>query len=666
MTSQPQEPAISLKNQAMSAYLEQDFTRTLDYLQQILAIEPDNIDALVMSGEIWLRADQPGKAINLLDRAVQVKPDHALAWYNLGFALQKIGEWDLAEKAIDACLKLDGKIAKAHFIKGNIYRHRGLYPEAIEAYKDSLRIDETYPDAWNNLGLSLSETDHLEEAAGAYLNALKHDYTLVSAHSNLGILLLQVGQLAGARRACERALEMDPNNHFSYNTLGSIYSQFGQHDEAIKCFRKAMEIKPDFWMGHSNLLFCTLHRDGTKLDEVFKLHQEWYEAHGKKHVRPNVTFKNTKDPNRRLRVGFVSGDFRSHPVGYFILNTVRKIYEESPFDLYLYANQFEMGPDYFAKEFQRLAGDKWRPIWEETTEKLLAQIEADEIDILFDLTGHNSRHRLDVFCARAAPVQVTWAGYMATTGVPQMDWLLGDKVQTPAEDQAFYSERLYQMPDSFICYTPPPDAPPLKGVPPFDENGYISFSSFNKPTKVTERTIRLWADIMRQVPESRLLMKFSGLADQEITKFFTDRFESHGITSDRISFENSSPHHELLDRYNRTDIALDPVPYTGSTTTLEALWMATPLVTLPGDIFPARHAATYLTSIGATELIAKDEADYVKKIVALARDPARLRHYKAHLREQMLNSPLCDLSKFVPAFVAAIRHFWQDYCSRTG
>jgi len=653
----------ALRRAATEAYLDQNYEVAFGLYQQILALDPKAHDIYAAAGEILLSAGRFGEASPFLEKAVIINPRNTIAWYNMALTLQHLNEWDSAQKAIEAAISLAPDMPKFYFTAGTIYRAQGRHMDAIETYKVGLRMDEKDAEAWSNLGLALYEINLFDDAITAYMNALKHNIRLISAHNNLSIVLLKIGKLEGARRAAERVLAIEPENHYALNVLGCIESQCGRHELGISFLRRAIAADDDFWKAHSNLLFCLLHKDNTTLAEIRAEHEEWYRRYGARHARPNIVFKNTTDPNRRLRIGFVSGDFRRHPVGYFTISTLEKLCAENSFDIYFYANQFEEDEDPFVARFKAMAGDHWRHIWEIKPQTVCEMIKKDEIDILFDLTGHNDRHRLDVFCARAAPVQVTWAGYMATTGVPQMDWLLGDSIQTPEKDQPYYTERLYQMPHSFIAYTPPSGGPAPARIPPSIKNGFITFASFNKPTKITARTIRIWSEIMQQLPDSRLLLKFLGFGDPEAIHFFCEQFTAHGIRPEQLTFEPNAPHHELLARYNDVDMALDPMPYTGSTTTLEALWMGTPLVTLPGDIFPARHAATYLTAIGATELIAADEKDYIDKIVALARDPKRLVHYKENLRQQMQQSPLCNQDLFVPSFKDAIHHFWRDYCS---
>jgi len=662
MTAPSISDLLDLRLQAVAAHEAGDVQEAMRLYGQILTAAPKSDDVWINIAQIYSKSGHYIQAMQALQQALDVNPANPLAWYNLALAAFPLGNWELAEKSIQNTLGLAPDMALAHFTAGNIYHMLGRHQEAIEAFRACLRLDETNAEAWSNLGVTFADIMVWDQAIQSYLMALKYDMQLPSAHANLALVLLQTGRYKEALSAAERALAIDPNHTDTLNTLGAIYANRGEHEKAVEYFRRAITIKPDFWKAHSNLLFCVLHKDGTTLAEVQQLHQEWYAAHGTKGIIEQK-FNNNPDPNRRLRVGFVSGDFRSHPVGYFIFNTYSHLIADKTFDLYLYANQFEE-TDEFTVRFRNMTGDNWRQIWNIPVEKVVETIKNDQIDVLFDLTGHNARHRMDVFSLRAAPVQVTWAGYMATTGIPQMDWLLCDNIQTPLSDQQYYNERLYNLPNSFICYTPPPDAPPLAGEPPCIQNGYITFACFNKPSKVTARAIRNWSKILRALPGSRLVMKFAGLGDSETVQYFQDQFTAHGVEPEQLLFEHNAPHRELLERYNGVDMALDPMPYTGSTTTLEAIWMGTPLVTLPGDIFPARHAASYLTSIGLPELIARDETDYVEKVIALARDPDRLRHYKRALREQMRASPMCNQDLFVPEFSKAVRFFWQDWCSR--
>jgi len=653
---------LDLRLQAAEAHQAGDAQEAMRLYTQIIESAPQSDDVWINMAEIYAKSGLYTQAIQALQQALQANPANALTWYNLALTAYVLSNWESAENSIKTALQLAPDMPLAHFTAGNIYHILGRHQEAIDAYRACLRLDETNAEAWSNLGVTFGDIGQRDEAIQAYVMALKYDMGLISAHANLALVLMQIGRYREALSAARRALTIDPNHTDTLNTLGTLFASRGEHEKAIGYFRQAIAIKPNFWKAHSNLLFCALHKDGATLAEIQQLHQEWYKLHGAKTLIEHV-FSNLPDPARRLRIGFLSGDFRSHPVGYFIFNTFSRLIAEKNFDIYVYANQFEE-KDEFTLHFHNMTGKNWRQIWNIPAETVVQTIKNDQIDVLFDLTGHNARHRMDVFVLRAAPVQVTWAGYMATTGLPQMDWLLGDAIQTPLSDQKYYNERLYNLPHSFICYTPPPDAPPLAGAPPCLENGYITFASFNKPSKLTARAVRHWSDILCALPGSRLVMKFSGLGDSETVQFFREQFMAHGVQAEQLQFEHNSPHAELLARYNTVDIALDPMPYTGSTTTLEALWMGTPLVTLPGDIFPARHAASYLTAIGLPELIATDETDYVQKVIALARDPARLTHYKQNLREQMRTSPICDQDLFVPAFTQAVRDMWQDWCQR--
>ncbi len=642
---------------AQIAHAAEDWPAVKQHYQIILNQAP--------TAEIWSNLGQAhaslgdlAAALAAFTTAITLDPDFALGWYNLGFAHFVNSNWVAAKAALETCLTLDPLFPRAAFTYGNILRAEGNLSGAIDYYKAAVALDPAHSDTWNNMGVALQELRQTRAAADAFLEVVRLEPQQATPHMNLGFMLLEIGQFEGAKKSLQRALDLQPDYPEAHNNLGSALSHQGQHAAAITHYRLALAQRPNFKEAHSNLLFCVLHKDGTDLAEVAALHQEWFAAHGAPHVTATV-FPNLPDPNRKLKIGFVSGDFRSHPVGFFVIRTIEGLAAHPDFDIYLYANQYD--EDAMTTRFKN-SGAVWANVWGDTDDALKDRIMADSIDILVDLTGHNDRHRMGLFARRAAPVQVTWAGYMATTGLTTIDWLLGDRYQTPASDQPFYIERLYQLPDSFICYTPPDNAPAPAVQTPAAANGYITFGCFNKLAKMSPRVIGLWARILTAVPQSKLLLKFAGLDDPETIAAFRAQFAAAGLGGDRIIMEGVSPHAALLARYNDIDIALDPLPYTGSTTTLEALWMSVPVVTLPGTIFPARHSYGYLSTVGLPELIAADADDYVQKVIALAQDIDRLNHYRHQLRQQMAASPLCDAPRFTAHFSDTLKFIWQDWC----
>jgi protein O-GlcNAc transferase len=291
---------------------------------------------------------------------------------------------------------------------------------------------------------------------------------------------------------------------------------------------------------------------------------------------------------------------------------------------------------------------------------LAAKILDDEIDILVDLTGHSAHNRLLVFARKPAPIQVTWAGYVGTTGLSAIDYLISDQYSTHADEEKFYSETVVRMPDGWLCYDPPGYAPEV-GPLPFIENTYVTFASFSNPAKINEEVVDTWADILADVENSRLLIKYKSINSEHNSKRLIKLFEAKGVDRSRLTLEGQSPHVELLARYNDVDIALDPFPYSGGLTTYEALWMGVPVITTPGQTFASRHSFSHLSTIGLPELIAKDRNDYIRLAIELANDVGKIANLRAGLRNRMANSPICDVDRFAAGFTTVMQRIWRDW-----
>ncbi len=291
-------------------------------------------------------------------------------------------------------------------------------------------------------------------------------------------------------------------------------------------------------------------------------------------------------------------------------------------------------------------------------QRLAEQIRADRIDILFDLAGHTAHNRLLVFARKPAPIQVTWAGYVGTTGLATMDYLLADRYEVPPGAERHYQERVLRMPDGYVCYDPPAYAPAVTPLPALD-HGQATFACFNNPAKVTPQVVRVWATILRRLPGARLVLKFKGWNDRCVVRRFAELFAAQGIDSGRLEFLGPSPHIELLAEYGRIDLVLDPFPYSGGLTTCEALWMGVPVITWPGETIAGRHSLSHLSSVGLTETIARDVDEYVEVAVALAGDLPRLAMLRTGLRQRMAASPLCDGNRFAMNLMSLLHDVWQ-------
>ena len=372
-----------------------------------------------------------------------------------------------------------------------------------------------------------------------------------------------------------------------------------------------------------------------------------------------ITNQLTNQPvaDRRLRIGYVSADFGNHPVGYFLAN-VLPAHDRKQFEVFCYSNRAV--EDDMSKRL-RESTDHWRSIYRASDAEAGKTIRQDQIDLLVDLSGHTGGNRLMIFADRQAPVQVSWLGYFGTTGLTTMDFVLADRFVAPGEADAYFTETVWRLPDSYLCFSVPELSIEVQ-APPAASGQWVTFGCFNNYAKISPETVALWVQVLNSVTHSRLLLKTHHLGDGNIRQKLLNQFGAHGISSDRISLEGASPRAELLASYNRVDIALDPTPYGGGTTTAEALWMGVPVVTLRGKTWVGRVSESILNAVGASEWVAVDNTEYVEIAARLASDITRLAELRTHQRLKFTSSPLCNSSTFTLNLEKAYREMWKAWC----
>lgn len=538
------------------------------------------------------------------------------------------------------------------------HHQAGRLEQAEAAYRKVIGAEPDNDKAHYNLGNVLKQQGRLTEAVAAQRQAIALNPNLARAHSNLGTALAAQGSFEEAVASYRRAIELNPNLARAHNNLGNALSALGRIEEAVALFRKALELKPDFAGAHSNLLKHLHYMPGLTLDEMFAEHRRWNAQHAAPlagEIRPHT---NDRDPDRRLRVGLVSGCFMRHPVTYMITPAV-EARDRAVWELYLYSNGGR--PDHVTEWF-RAAADAWREIgW--TKDDAVAQLVRDDrIDILVDLSGHAARNRLLVFARKPAPVQVKWVeGEFDTTGMDAMDYFLSDAHQTPPGGEQWFTEEVIRLPDGYVCYAPPPYAPEVAPLPAHGR-GHTTFGSFNNLVKINGEVVALWARLLHRLPTARLVLKTRSLGDPGVRERYRAMFEAQGVESERVDLLAPSPHPELLAHYNEIDIALDPFPFSGMTTTCESLWMGVPVVTLPGETFAGRHSASHLHNVGLGDWAVATAEEYLAVAERWSRDGAALAELRAGLRARMAASPLCDGPRFARNLEAAFRAMWRRWC----
>jgi protein O-GlcNAc transferase len=547
--------------------------------------------------------------------------------------------------------------AQAYLGLGAALKNQGKLDEALAAYRKAGEIEPDLVEASYNLGNALKALGRLDEAVAAYRHAISIRPGLLQAHCNLGNALCDQGRPDEAVAAFRQALRIEPGHANAHLNLGSTLLEQGKIAEAVAACREAIRLRPDFAEARSNLAFSLNLVDDISAGDIFEAHRAWNARHGRR--TPGFdAHANDRSTGRRLKVGYVSPDFRQHSVAYFLEPLLRH-HDRSDVEVFCYSDV--SAPDAATEHFKGLA-DRWATTVGMSNDALADGIRNDGIDILVDLAGHTAKNRLPVFARKPAPVQVTWLGYPNTTGLEAMDYRLVDAVTDPeGEADTFASERLVRLPEGFLCYGARGDAP-APGQPPCLTTGVVTFGSFNNPAKLSGATLDLWARLLARLPTARLLLKGKPFAEAATRAIYLDRLAERGVAADRIELVGWLPEREHLALYDRVDIALDPFPYNGTTTTCEALWMGVPVVTLRGDRHAARVGASLLTQIGLSDLIADSPEAYMEIAVALAGDLARLADLRRSLRPRMAASPLCDAPAFARKVEAAYRTMWRRWC----
>ena len=618
----------------------------------LVAADPRNAAALDVLGLIARDRGQPAAAVELFGRAIAAAPSDAVLHLHRGTILRMLAGCDEdALKDLTAAVSLDPKLAEAHHQLGNVLKAMGRFTDAVERLTVAANLDPKSAAIWLNLGVARLELDRAADAVASFRQAVALAPNRPEAHNILGVALLQQGDTAGAEKALGEALRLKPAYAAAHNNLARVYRTQGRIDEAIREFRSAVAVAPEP-ATHSNLLYTLNFSVAISPEEIFAEHARFGEAHAER-------FRATWPPpasdftaTRKLRVGFVSADFVNHAVAYFF-ETVAESRDRSAFELHCYSDV--VVPDRVTERLRELS-DGWRDTRRLTDDQLAALIREDRIDILVDLAGHTGRNRLLVFARKPAPVQVTWLGYPNTTGLRAIDYRIVDALtDPPGATERWHSETLARLPESFLCYRPPAESPAVNVLPAISTGG-VTFGSFSNFAKISAPCFEVWAKVLKRVAGSKLVLKSRGLGDAATAKRIRDRFESLDVEGARVVLDaelTSVTDHLAL--YHGIDVALDPFPYNGTTTTCEALWMGVPVVTLAGVTHVARVGVSLLTNLGVIEWIAESPQQYVETCAALVSNLPQLAAVRAGLRERMRRSPICDAPRFMRHFEAALR-----------
>jgi protein O-GlcNAc transferase len=592
--------------------------------------------------------------------ALRLDPTLAVVHMNLGLLLRAQRRLDDAVPELQLAVQHGPRLPEARLNLGLALYEAGRLHEALGAYQRCLALRPNYPEAYLNLGSLLHAQNRYDEARAAYESALKLRPDYGEAHYSLGVTLFDEGRLDDAAAAYHRCLAALPRHEGGRNNLALIYQVMGRHADAAALYRRGMAEGPNPATAARYLFLNSLYDPDADLDARFAEQRQVEDRFARPLYAHRFAVGNSPDPSRRLRVGYVSSDFRDHPIGRNV-EPLLVHRNRAHFELFLYADVAR--PDDSTARLRVLA-DHWRAIAGWTDEEVAAQIHRDQIDVLVVLAGHFDKNRPLVFAYRPAPVQISFHDLL-TTGLETVDYFIGDRTVCATQPRESFTERVVRLPSLYV-HAALPELP--ISPPPSATRGEITFGSFNNPAKVNDRVLRMWAEILRAVPRSRLVLKFRNWFQAPTIQERIRRVaEAHGVDAARLHLEGAPDDvaSHLL-RYDAIDVALDTFPFSGSTTTFEALWMGVPVVTMMGPTVASRWTASMLRALRLDELVTETPQAYVDTAVRLAGDAAKLAELRATLRDRIRPSPLLDGGLRARQVERVYRAVWRRWCARAG
>ncbi|XVF76159.1 hypothetical protein PTKIN_Ptkin13bG0243800 [Pterospermum kingtungense] len=695
--------AIVLTDLGTSLKLAGNTHEGIQKYYEALKIDPHYAPAYYNLGVVYSEMMQYDTALSCYEKAALERPMYAEAYCNMGVIYKNRGDLESAIACYERCLavspnfeiaknnmaialtdlgtkvKLEGEInqgvayykkalyynwhyADAMYNLGVAYGEMLKFDMAIVFYELAFHFNPHCAEACNNLGVIYKDRDNLDKAVECYQLALSIKPNFSQSLNNLGVVYTVQGKMDAAASMIEKAIIANPTYAEAYNNLGVLYRDAGNISMAITAYEQCLKIDPDSRNAGQNRLLAMNYINEGDDDKLFEAHRDW----GRRFMRlyPQYdSWDNPKDPERPLVIGYISPDYFTHSVSYFI---------EAPLIYHDYGNyqvvvySAVVKADAKTIRFREKVikkGGVWRDIYGIDEKKVASMVRDDKIDILVELTGHTANNKLGTMACRPAPIQVTWIGYPNTTGLPTIDYRITDSLTDPPDTKQKHVEELVRLPECFLCYTPSTEAGPVSPTPALS-NGFITFGSFNNLAKITPKVLQVWARILCAVPNSRLVVKCKPFCCDSVRQKFLTTLEQLGLESRQVDLlPLILLNHDHMQAYSLMDISLDTFPYAGTTTTCESLYMGVPCVTMAGSVHAHNVGVSLLSKVGLGQLIAKNEDEYVRLAVQLASDITALQNLRMSLRDLMSKSPVCDGRNFISGLEATYRNMWHRYCN---
>ena len=638
---------------AYEASLHQE---ALEWFTRAQAVAPESSAVVCNIGKVLMQLGDHRRAIAPLRKAVALDPRNADAEFRLGLALTYVGDLDAGFAALKVAAELAPNDFEIQRCFAMVLKLRGANADAVRHYERALTLDPNAADCWLELSNVHVRLQRLAAAEDAARHAIALNVESPPAWSALGWALYYAHQLDPAIAAFRRANELDPTDHDAHFGLGVSLQEHGLLDAAVTYLRAIVTSDPSARTLHSTINYLLPFMPGISADEILKEARSFSRSHTEP-LRGRIrAHANVRDPARRLRVGYVSHEAREHCQSLFLLPLLAA-HDRDQVEVCFYSSQ--PFPDAITATLRGHVA-RWREVARLSDSRIAECVRSDGVDILVDLMMHMGNGHLLAFAEKPAPVQCCWLAYPGTTGVATIDYRITDAQLDPADaDLSCYSERSVILPDTFWCYDPLADQPET-GPLPAAGNGFITFGCLNNFRKVNDAVLELWSRVLSQVPASRLLLLApTGQPQVHIVDFMAQR----GIDRQRIQFTERVPRPEYLALYRQIDIALDTFPYGGHTTSLDAFWMGVPVVSLLGSTVVGRACLTYARHLELTDLVARDATEFVNIAVRLANDQRRLQTLRNGLRAKLRASPLMDAPRFARSLESAYRAMWRLWCA---
>ncbi len=602
-----------------------NFLKAENLVKRLLTRNSKDHQLCNIYGLILLKLHKTEGAISYFQRSIHIKSNFFEAHFNLLKLLYDLKKYDEAILQSKKCLKINSKSTDTLLLLGNLYNKLNQDNKSEKYFREILKINSEDSNAYYSLANLYKKKVDYEKAINNYKFAIK----------------------------------INKNYFAAYNNLGALYQEIGKFDLAILNFKSVIKINPSFSGAYQNYLFCLNFSRNFDLNLYLELAQKFKQSLPKIDLGKIRQFPKIKKKDKKIRIGFVSGDYGNHPVSYYLLNTINHISDEK-FELIAYSNSNRI--DEITLELKKRF-KVWRKINHLNDTDVINLVRKDSVDVLFDLSGHTAKNRLSIFVNKPAPVQVTWIGYNASTGLKEIDYIIVDPYVVPLSDQKYFTEKIFQLPNTFQCISINDD---IK----IDHSSYqnkknVTFGSFNNLSKINDNVIDIWSEILKRVENSKLFLKAKQLDNLKMVENIRKKFQKNGISAEKIVTEGrSKTREEMLKKYNQIDIALDPFPYSGITTSLEANWMGVPLLTKKGNNFYSRTGVSINKNLGMDDWIANNEKDYISKAISKASDLEKLFQIKKELRNKFLKSPLSNTKQYAKHFENCLNLIWKTYLEK--